>query len=107
MIVTVTLNAALDQYIAEGGQPARLARYTANCAALLGGMRELGFHSFLAEDIQAREYDKAMPMMSRDLRFRPKALEALSRSFVELEVLPAAPDMKTLYTEQFIPAPRS
>jgi NitT/TauT family transport system substrate-binding protein len=63
--------------------------------------------SGLAEDIQAREYDKAMPMMSRDLRFRPKALEALSRSFVELEVLQAAPDMNTLYTEQFIPAPRS
>ena len=60
--------------------------------------------SGLAEDIQAREYDKAMPMMSRDLRFRPKALEVLSRSFVELEVLPAAPDMKTLYTEQFLPA---
>ena len=63
--------------------------------------------SGLAEDIQAREYDKAMPMMSRDLRFQPKALEALSRSFVELEVLPAAPDMKTLYTEKFLPAPRS
>jgi NitT/TauT family transport system substrate-binding protein len=59
--------------------------------------------SGLAEDIQAREYDKAMPMMSRDLRFLPKALEVLSRSFVELEILPTAPDMKTLYTEQFLP----
>jgi NitT/TauT family transport system substrate-binding protein len=58
--------------------------------------------SGLPEDIQAREYDKAMPMMSRNLRFLPKALEALSRSFVELEILPAAPDMKTLYTEQFL-----
>jgi ABC-type nitrate/sulfonate/bicarbonate transport system substrate-binding protein len=63
--------------------------------------------SGLSEDLQTREYDRAMPMMSRDLRFRPKALEALSRSFVELEVLQAAPDMNTLYTEQFIPAPRS
>ena len=59
--------------------------------------------SGLPEDIQAREYDKAMPMMSRDLRFLPKALEALLRSFVELEILPTAPDMKTLYTEQFLP----
>jgi ABC-type nitrate/sulfonate/bicarbonate transport system substrate-binding protein len=59
--------------------------------------------SGLPEDIQAREYDKAMPMMSRDLRFLPKALDALSRSFVELEVLPVSPDMKTLYTEQFLP----
>src|SRR5262249_41790718 len=32
----------------------------------------------LSEDIQAREYDKAMPMLSRDLRFLPKALETLS-----------------------------
>ena len=58
--------------------------------------------SGLPPDIQTREYDKAMPMLSRDLRFRPKALEVLSRSFVELEILPAAPDMKTLYTEAFL-----
>jgi ABC-type nitrate/sulfonate/bicarbonate transport system substrate-binding protein len=61
--------------------------------------------SGLPDDIQAREYDKAMPMMSRDLRFQPQALETLARSFVELETLPAAPDMTTLYTEQFLPAP--
>ena len=62
--------------------------------------------SGLTADIQAREYDKAMPMMSRDLRFLPKALAVLSRSFVELEVLPKEPDMKTLYTEQFLPPAR-
>jgi NitT/TauT family transport system substrate-binding protein len=60
--------------------------------------------SGLPMDIQTREYDKAMPMMSRDLRFSPKALEALARSLVELEILPRTPDMKTLYTEQFLPA---
>jgi len=59
--------------------------------------------SGLPEDIQTREYDKAMPMMSRDLRFLPKALEVLQRSFVELEILPRAPDMSTLYTEEFLP----
>lgn len=59
--------------------------------------------SGLSADIQAREYDKAMPMLSRDLRFKPRALEVLARSFVELEILPVAPDMKTLYTEQFLP----
>jgi NitT/TauT family transport system substrate-binding protein len=58
--------------------------------------------SGLPEDIQAREYDKAMPMMSRDLRFQPKALETLARSLVELEILPSTPDMKTFYTEQFL-----
>jgi NitT/TauT family transport system substrate-binding protein len=61
--------------------------------------------SGLPEDIQTREYDKAMPMMSRDLRFLPKALEVLSRSLVELEILPTAPDMKMFYTEEFLPGP--
>jgi NitT/TauT family transport system substrate-binding protein len=59
--------------------------------------------SELPEDVQSREYDNTMPMMSRDLRFQPKALEALARSFVELDILPVAPDMTTLYTEQFLP----
>ena len=59
--------------------------------------------SGLPDDIEAREYDKTMPMMSRDLKFHPKALEALARSLVELEILPAAPDMKALYTERFLP----
>jgi len=51
--VVVALNAALDQYIAEGGQAARLARYTANYETLVAGMRELGFKSFLDPAIQA------------------------------------------------------
>jgi len=51
--VVVALDAALDQYVAEGGQPARLARYTANCQALLAGMRELGLRPFLPAAIQA------------------------------------------------------
>jgi ABC-type nitrate/sulfonate/bicarbonate transport system substrate-binding protein len=59
--------------------------------------------SQLSEDIQTREYDRAMPMMSRDLRFQPKALDVLARSFVELNILPDQPDMKTLYTEEFLP----
>ena len=51
--VVVALDAALDQYIAEGGQPARLARYTANYETLVTGMRELGFKPFLDPAIQA------------------------------------------------------
>jgi len=51
--VVVALNAALDQYIAEGGQAARLARYTANYETLVAGMRELGFKPFLDPAIQA------------------------------------------------------
>jgi len=51
--VVVALNAALDQFIAEGGRPARLARYTANYETLVTGMRELGFQPFLDPVIQA------------------------------------------------------
>ncbi|MEO8754802.1 MAG: 2-aminoethylphosphonate--pyruvate transaminase [Casimicrobiaceae bacterium] len=51
--VVVALNAALDQFIAEGGQPARLARYTANFDTLIAGMRELGLRAFLPAAIQA------------------------------------------------------
>ncbi len=51
--VVAALRQALDQYRAEGGQPARLARYAENCATLLSGMRGLGFRSFLDDAIQA------------------------------------------------------
>ena len=51
--VVVAFNAALDQLLAEGGQPARLARYTANCATLVEGLAELGLRPFLPPAIQA------------------------------------------------------
>jgi len=51
--VVVALDAALTQYEAQGGQPARLARYTANCETLVEGMAELGFRVFLDPNIQA------------------------------------------------------
>ena len=51
--VLAALRVAIDQYRAQGGQPARLARYTANCAALVDGMRALGFKTFLPDSLQA------------------------------------------------------
>ena len=51
--VVAALRAALDQYHAEGGLPARLARYTVNCTALVSGMRALGFATFLPDALQA------------------------------------------------------
>jgi 2-aminoethylphosphonate-pyruvate transaminase len=51
--VVVALDAALDQFIAEGGQPARFARYARNCETLVKGMAELGFRPFLDPSIQA------------------------------------------------------
>jgi 2-aminoethylphosphonate-pyruvate transaminase len=51
--VVVAFDAALDQFVAEGGQPARHARYARNCKALIDGMAALGFRSFLDPAIQA------------------------------------------------------
>lgn len=51
--VVVALEAALEQYLAAGGQPARLARYTANYETLIAGMKEMGFRPFLDPQIQA------------------------------------------------------
>jgi 2-aminoethylphosphonate-pyruvate transaminase len=51
--VVVALDAALEQYRAAGGQPARLARYAANCETLVAGMKALGFKPFLDPRIQA------------------------------------------------------
>jgi 2-aminoethylphosphonate-pyruvate transaminase len=51
--VVAALRAAIDQYQAQGGQAARLARYRDNCAALVSGMRELGFETFLPATLQA------------------------------------------------------
>ena len=51
--VVVALDAALDQFVAEGGRAARYARYHANYTALVQGMAELGFRVFLDPAIQA------------------------------------------------------
>jgi 2-aminoethylphosphonate-pyruvate transaminase len=51
--VLVAFAAALDALIAEGGQPARLARYARNCETLVTGMAELGLRPFLDPGIQA------------------------------------------------------
>src|SRR5690606_32570212 len=51
--VVVAFHTALEQHAAEGGQPARLARYSANGAALVAGMKAMGFRVFLDPAIQA------------------------------------------------------
>jgi NitT/TauT family transport system substrate-binding protein len=53
--------------------------------------------------ITERNYDELMPMFSDDGKFDPKALATLAKSFVELKLLPAEPDMSKLYTEAFLP----
>jgi ABC-type nitrate/sulfonate/bicarbonate transport system substrate-binding protein len=57
----------------------------------------------LDEDVERREYDEVMPMMSREMRFSPKALDIIGDSFPELQILPTKPDMTALFTEEFLP----
>ena len=51
--VVAALAEALAQFEEEGGQPARLARYTDNFQTLVSGMAAIGFKPFLRADIQA------------------------------------------------------
>jgi len=51
--VVVALAEAIAQFEEEGGQPARLARYTRNCETLVAGMKALCFRPFLDPEVQA------------------------------------------------------
>ncbi|MFM0212348.1 2-aminoethylphosphonate--pyruvate transaminase [Paraburkholderia sediminicola] len=51
--VVAALRTAVDLFKAEGGQLARGKRYQANCDALVSGMQDLGFRTFLPRDVQA------------------------------------------------------
>ena len=53
--------------------------------------------------VAGRNNDELMPIFNPTGRFNPKALDVLSRSFVELGLFPDAPDMSKLYTEAFLP----
>jgi NitT/TauT family transport system substrate-binding protein len=56
------------------------------------------------EAITARVYDELMPMFSDDGKFSPSALATLTKSYVELQLLPEEPDPAKLFTEAFLPA---
>jgi 2-aminoethylphosphonate-pyruvate transaminase len=51
--VVAALGAAIDQFVEQGGRPARLSRYTENCRTLIDGMAALGFVPFLRPEVQA------------------------------------------------------
>jgi len=56
-----------------------------------------------APDVVAKTYDAVMPEFSDTGKFDPEGLAVLRRSFVETGTLPSEPDMRTLYTEEFLP----
>ena len=56
----------------------------------------------LSAALAARDYDELSGMFNSTGRFNPAALAVLSRSFVEMGMLPTEPDMKALVTEEFL-----
>jgi ABC-type nitrate/sulfonate/bicarbonate transport system substrate-binding protein len=55
------------------------------------------------ESVMAKDYDLTVGMFTKDCKFDAESLETLKNSFVELNLLPSAPDMSKLYTEKFLP----
>jgi len=51
--VMVALAEAVEQFVEEGGQPARLARYQDNCRTLIDGLTAIGLKPFLKPELQA------------------------------------------------------
>jgi hypothetical protein len=53
--------------------------------------------------VMAREYDPTIGMFKEDCRFDPQGNATLTRSFVDLNLVRAPPDMARLYTEALLP----
>ncbi len=51
--VLAALDRAVEEHALEGGVAGRGARYRANCARLVGGMRAMGFRTLLPDELQA------------------------------------------------------
>jgi NitT/TauT family transport system substrate-binding protein len=56
-----------------------------------------------SEGVMARDYDLTIDMYTKACEFDAESLATLQRSFVDLGLLPSAPDMSKLYTEKFLP----
>jgi NitT/TauT family transport system substrate-binding protein len=55
------------------------------------------------EETSSRTYDEVMPMFSETGKFDDKALALLKKAWVELKLLPSAPDVTKMYTEEYLP----
>ena len=80
--VVAALAEALRQYVEEGGQPARLARYADNCHTLITGMGALGFRPFLEPALQAPIIVTFHAPNDPAYQFRPFYEAAKQRGFI-------------------------
>jgi ABC-type nitrate/sulfonate/bicarbonate transport system substrate-binding protein len=53
--------------------------------------------------VQTKEFDLTIGMFNSDCKFDAESLKNLKRSFTDLKLVDAPPDMSKLYTEKFIP----
>jgi ABC-type nitrate/sulfonate/bicarbonate transport system substrate-binding protein len=53
--------------------------------------------------VLSQVYDRVIDRYPTDGKFNPAALAVLRQSYVDMKLLPTAPDMSKLYTEEFIP----
>ena len=56
-----------------------------------------------SQSVESKDYDLTLPMYTKTCKFDAEALATLKRSFVELKLLDAPPDMAKLYTEAYLP----
>jgi NitT/TauT family transport system substrate-binding protein len=104
-------NAAYARRDLVAANPDRIRRFLAGWYETIAYMRGHKDESIrialpivdLPPDLAARGYDQWMEAYSVDGRFDPVALGLLAKSFVEMGLLPAEPDMSRLYTEEFLP----
>ena len=80
--VVVAVDAALEQYIAAGCQPARYRRYAANCETLISGMTEMGLKVFLDARIQAPIIVTFHAPADPKYAFKPFYDEVRNRGFI-------------------------
>ncbi len=55
------------------------------------------------ESVMAKDYDLTIHMYTRNCKFEASALATLKRTFVDLKLVSAPPDMSKLYTEAYLP----
>ena len=80
--VVAAFRAALDQFLAEGGVPARGARYRANCEALIDGVSTLGLRAFLPRAVQAPIIVTFHAPADPAYSFRPFYEQVRSRGYI-------------------------
>lgn len=56
-----------------------------------------------SQAVEEKQYAAVMPSLSRDGRFPPAAVATVQHSFLELHILPTAPDMANYLTTAFLP----